>query len=86
MKLVVFTQHAKLRFLERQIPLEFVEKSLANGVRLIDPISGASLYIYKYGETHYTLVVEEEAEKIIAITCYESSQWQVNHFHKVKKT
>jgi len=80
------TKHAADRLLERKMAMAEVEDIIGKGVRLEDKVSGATLCVYKRKpDKYYTLVLEEEEDRVIIITGYESSRWQVEQYHKVKK-
>lgn len=84
-KQIFLTSHANERLLERKIPPKILPKIIKNGVRIQDPISGATLCIYNYKSTYYTLVMVEKSEEFRVITIYESSEWQIKQFNKVKR-
>ncbi|MEW5996876.1 MAG: DUF4258 domain-containing protein [Candidatus Micrarchaeota archaeon] len=85
-KRMIMTKHAADRLLERKMPIAEVRAIVEKGVRLEDKVSGATLCVYKQkADKYYTLVLEEEEDRIIIITGYESSRWQVEQYHKVKK-
>ena len=61
-------------------------RMVENGIRLDDRESGAVLRIYKEKpNSYYTLVTDEKGGQATIITAYESSAWQIEQYHKVKK-
>ncbi len=84
-KRIFLTSHANERLIERKIPPQILPKIIKNGVRVQDAISDATLCIYNYKKVYYTLVMVEKPEEFRVITIYESSEWQIKQFNKVKR-
>jgi len=86
-KPIFFIIHAAEQFLQRKIPEEETVRMLKKGVHIGDPNSeGRMLCIYKEDEhKYYTIVYEEDKEKIAIITGFPSNQWDITQYKKVKK-